>query len=54
MKVKGWEVVLRWEDGEINEVGNYIPVQLAQAIQEFVEYWEQKYGDDEDEEGEEE
>lgn len=50
MKIKSWELKLTWEDGEENEVSNYLPSYTFGAIQEFVKYWEEKYGDDDDEE----
>lgn len=50
MKIKSWELKLTWEDGEENEVSSALPSITFGAIQEFVKYWEEKYGDEPDEE----
>lgn len=52
MKIKSWELKLTWEDGTVNDVTNYVPVYLSNAVEEFIDYWEEKYNDDEDEEAE--
>lgn len=49
MKIKSWELKLTWEDGTVNDVTNYVPVYLSNAVEEFIDYWEEKYNDDEDE-----
>jgi hypothetical protein len=46
MKIKSWELNLTWEDGEENEVGSYLPHSTHAAIQEFINEWEAKYGED--------
>ena len=53
MKIKSWELKLTWEDGTENDVSNYVPTHTSQAIEEFIDYWEEKYNDDEDEDEEE-
>jgi hypothetical protein len=53
MKIKSWELKLTWEDGTENEVSSYVPVYLSNAVEEFIDYWEEKYNDDEDEGNEE-
>ena len=45
MKIKSWELKLTWEDGTENEVSNYVPVYLSNAVEEFIDYWEEKYND---------
>jgi len=52
MRIKGWELKLTWEDGTENEVSNYVPEQTARAIENFIDYWEEKYNDDEPKEDE--
>jgi len=50
MKIKSWELKLTWEDGEKSEVSSYVPVYLAKAVEEFIDYWEEKYGNEDEEE----
>ena len=47
MRIKSYEVKITWEDGEENDVSNYIPDYTHQAIEEFCNYWEERYGNDE-------
>jgi hypothetical protein len=46
MKIKSIEVILTWEDGTVNEVSNYLPEFTSRALEEFTDYWEEKYNDD--------
>ena len=46
MKIKSWKLELVWEDDTVNDVSNYIPEYTARAIEDFVDYWEEKYNDD--------
>jgi hypothetical protein len=48
--IKAWELKLIWDDGTENDVANYVPVHLSQAVEEFIDYWEDKYNDDDEEE----
>ena len=48
MKIKSWELKLTWEDGTENDVSNYVPIYTSRAIEEFIDYWEEKYSDDEE------
>ena len=50
--IKAWQLTLIWDDGTENDVANYVPVHLSQAVEEFINYWEEKYNDDDDEEEE--
>ena len=50
MRVKAWTLVLTWEDGVENDVSNYIPEHTAKAIEQFIDYWEDKYKDESEEE----
>jgi uncharacterized protein (DUF433 family) len=50
MRIKAWELKLIWEDGTDNEVARFLPEGTAREIEEFIDYWEQKYGEDEEEE----
>lgn len=54
MKIKSWELKLTWEDGDENDVSSYIPEGLARDIEQFIDYWEEEYGEEErtEEEGE--
>lgn len=52
MKIKSCEVFITWEDGERNEVSSYLPTHTWQALEEFMDYWEERYGSDEKEEEE--
>lgn len=47
MKIKSWELKLTWEDGTENDVSNYVPVYTSNAIEQFIDYWEEKYNDNE-------
>ena len=53
-KIVAWELKLTWDDGTVNDVANYVPVHLSQAVEEFINYWEEKYNDDDDEEDDDE
>ena len=46
MKIKSWKLELVWEDGVVNDVSNYIPTGTSGAIEQFADYWEDKYNDD--------
>ena len=46
--IKTWELTLIWDDGTENVVTNYVPVHLSQAVEEFIDYWEEKYNDDDE------
>jgi hypothetical protein len=48
MKIKSWELKLTWEDGTINDVTNYVSVYTSNSIEQFIDYWEEKYNDDEE------
>ena len=53
MKVKSWELKLTWEDGTVNDVTNYVSVYTSNSIEQFIDYWEERYGEEgEGEEGE--
>jgi hypothetical protein len=52
MKIKSWTLTLTWEDGTENDVSCYVPVYLVKAVEEFIDYWEEKYSDDEENEDE--
>jgi hypothetical protein len=49
MKIKSWKLELTWEDGTVNDVSNYVPSHTSGAIESFIDYWEEKYSDDEEE-----
>ena len=49
MKIKSWKLELVWEDGTVNDVSNYVPSHTSGAIETFIDYWEEKYNDDEEE-----
>jgi hypothetical protein len=46
MKIKSWKLELVWEDGTVNDVSNYVPSHTSGAIENFADYWEEKYNDD--------
>jgi hypothetical protein len=48
MKIKSWKLTLTWEDGTENDVSNNVSVYVSNAIEQFADYWEEKYNDDED------
>lgn len=48
MKIKSWKLTLTWEDGTENDVSNNVSVYMSNAIEQFADYWEEKYNDDED------
>jgi hypothetical protein len=37
---------MTWEDGTVNDVSNYVPMHTSKAIEQFAEYWEERYSDD--------
>ena len=47
MKIKSWKLELVWEDGTVNDVSNYVPSHTSGAIESFIDYWEEKYNDEE-------
>jgi hypothetical protein len=49
MKITSWKLELTWEDGTVNDVSNYVPSHTSGAIESFIDYWEEKYSDDEEE-----
>ena len=53
MKIKQISVVFTWEDGTTNEVSSYLPMQTWDALEQFSDYWEEKYNDEEVTENEE-
>lgn len=50
MKIKSWELKITWEDGTEHDVSCYVPQFTAGAIEDFVDYWEEKYTDEDPEE----
>ena len=54
MKVKHWDLNLTWEDGSVHEVSSYVSMGLVREVEDFIDYWEEKHGeenkDEEDEE----
>ena len=53
-KIKSWKLELTWDDGTVNDVSCYVPEYTSKAIENFCDYWEEKYNDDEDEDEEDE
>jgi len=47
-KIKSWKLELTWDDGTVNDVSNYVPVHTSKAVEEFIDYWEDKHNDEED------
>jgi hypothetical protein len=47
MKIRTISVVFTWEDGSTNEVSNYLPDGTSRELEDFADYWEQKYNDEE-------
>jgi hypothetical protein len=47
MKIKSWALTLTWEDGTENDVSCYVPMYTIKAIEQFADYWEDKYKDEE-------
>lgn len=47
MKIKSWELKLTWEDGTENDVSNYVSEFMVSGIEDFIDQWEEKYGDEE-------
>ena len=47
MKIKTISVVFTWEDGTVNDVSSYLPIQTWDALECFSDYWEEKYNDEE-------
>jgi hypothetical protein len=45
-KIKSWKLELTWDDGTVNDVSNYVPVYVSDAIEQFSDYWEERYNDD--------
>ncbi len=48
MRIKSWTLTLTWEDGTENDVSCYVPTYTSKAIEQFADYWEEKYNDDEE------
>jgi hypothetical protein len=47
-KIQSWKLELTWDDGTVNDVSNYVPVYTSKAVEEFIDYWEDKHNDEED------
>jgi hypothetical protein len=45
-KIVAWELKLTWDDGTVNDVSNYVPIYVSKAIEQFSDYWEERYNDD--------
>lgn len=45
-KIKSWKLELTWDDGTVNDVSNYVPSHTSGAIEKFIDYWEERYNDD--------
>ena len=45
-KIKSWKLELTWDDGTVNDVSNYVPAHTSGAIETFIDYWEERYNDD--------
>ena len=45
-KIKSWKLELTWDDGTVNDVSNYVPSHTSGAIETFIDYWEERYNDD--------
>jgi len=55
MKVKHWDLHLTWEDGSVHEVSGYVSMGLVREVEDFIDYWEEKHGEEnKDEEDEDE
>ena len=52
MKIKSWKLELTWEDDTVNDVSCYIPDYTSRSIEQFADYWEEKYSDEEETEDE--
>jgi len=46
MKIKSWKLELTWEDGTVNDVTNYVSVYTSNSIEQFIDWWEERYSDD--------
>lgn len=46
MKVKHWDLHLTWEDGSVHEVSSYVSMGLVREVEDFIDYWEEKHGED--------
>ena len=54
MKIKKWELLATWDNGEVTELSYYVSEYLNQAINEFMDYFEERSGDNEVDEVEDE
>lgn len=50
MKIKHWDLIVTWDDGSTHEVSSYVPMGLVREVEDFIDYWEEKHGEDEDDE----
>ena len=48
MRIKKIEVLMTWEDDTVNEVSSYLPSQTFSGLEQFADYWEEKYNDEEE------
>ena len=53
-KIVRGELKLDWDDGTENDVSNYVPTYVSDAIEQFSDYWEERYNDDDYDDDEEE
>ena len=47
MRIKSYEVKITWEDGEGNDISRYLPPHVCETLETFLDYWEERYGNDE-------
>ena len=44
MRIKKWELIATWDDGERADLSYYVDEYTARAINDFLDYFEERYG----------
>ena len=52
MKIKKWELIATWDDGERADLSYYVDEYTQRAINDFLDYFEERYGEEEEEDEE--
>lgn len=46
MKLVGWALTVRWDDGTVYDVSHRVPMMLSNGIEQFLDFVEEQDSDD--------
>lgn len=47
-KITCLKILITWDDGTEQEIGSYLPAGLSNDLENFLDYWEERYGEDQE------